>query len=81
MADNWCSSSLALPHQLKDVDRPARLPLDDRVFLALTPDQPASVLQSHEMPGLWAHMVTLVGSPPNAEMYFCTQRSASRSTQ
>jgi hypothetical protein len=27
------------------------------------------------------YMVTLVGSPPKALMYFCTHRSANRSTQ
>ena len=26
-------------------------------------------------------MVTFVGSPPNSEMYFCTQRRASRSVE
>ncbi|KAJ6024677.1 hypothetical protein N7540_005474 [Penicillium herquei] len=60
MADNWCCSSLGLPRQMKDYPRPARLPLDEGAFCALTPHQPASVLESCGDPGLWAHMVTLV---------------------
>ncbi|KAJ5449467.1 uncharacterized protein N7458_005916 [Penicillium daleae] len=60
MADNWCSSSLGLPRQMRDFPRPAHLPMDEQLFSTLTPDQPLSVWQSCEIPGLWAHMVTLV---------------------
>ena len=31
--------------------------------------------------GYSTYMVTLVGSPPKAEMYFCTQRRARRSAR
>ncbi|KAL3447297.1 hypothetical protein BJX65DRAFT_318193 [Aspergillus insuetus] len=59
MADNWCSSSLGLPRQMKEFRRPP-LPLEERLFYSLMPEQLSIPLQSHRNPGLWAHMITLV---------------------
>ncbi|KAJ5209113.1 hypothetical protein N7449_003492 [Penicillium cf. viridicatum] len=60
MADNWCSSSLGLPRQMKDSTRPDRLPVDEHLFASLAPESPCSMVQGCRIPGLWAHMVTLV---------------------
>lgn len=60
-ADNWCSSSLGFPRQMKDWPRPARLPMDERMFADMDPDE---LLKDPNMPcqspGLWAHMATLI---------------------
>lgn len=60
MADNWCSSSLGLPRQMKDSTRPDRLPVEEHLFASLAPESPCSMVQGCRTPGLWAHMVTLV---------------------
>lgn len=60
-ADNWCSSSLGFPRQMKDWPRPARLPMEERLFADMDPDEP--LMGSNEpckSPGLWAHMATLL---------------------
>ncbi|GIJ81572.1 hypothetical protein Asppvi_000071 [Aspergillus pseudoviridinutans] len=59
-ADNWCSSSLGFPRQMRDWTRPARLPMDERLFADMTPDEPFYDLTAPcRSPGLWAHMATL----------------------
>ncbi|KAE8414548.1 hypothetical protein BDV36DRAFT_311748 [Aspergillus pseudocaelatus] len=59
-ADNWCSSSLGFPRQMKDWPRPGRSPMDETLFTGMDPD---AVLhhpnEPCKSPGLWAHMATL----------------------
>ncbi|KAJ5613447.1 hypothetical protein N7510_006641 [Penicillium lagena] len=60
-ADNWCSSSLGFPREMKDWSRPARLPMDENLFADMDPDEP--LIDQNEpckSPGLWAHMATLI---------------------
>ncbi|GLI81665.1 hypothetical protein PoHVEF18_010052 [Penicillium ochrochloron] len=60
-ADNWCSSSLGFPCQMKDWPRPVRLPMDERLFAEMNPDETLEDLREpYERPGLWAHMATLI---------------------
>ncbi|KAF2186375.1 hypothetical protein K469DRAFT_664325 [Zopfia rhizophila CBS 207.26] len=58
MADRWCSSGLGLPRQFNDFERPVNLPMDEYAFHHALEDQGSSTLLW--IPGLWAHMVTLV---------------------
>lgn len=59
-ADNWCSSSLGFPRQMKDWPRPVRLPMDERLFADMNPDETLEdPREPYERPGLWAHMATL----------------------
>lgn len=62
-ADNWCSSSLGLPRQLKDWSRPSRVLMDDRLFDKMDPEEPRRKDPSGhpcENPGLWSYMSTLM---------------------
>lgn len=60
-ADSWCSSSLGLPRQMKDWPRPARLPMDERLFADMNIDEPLNDPKGPcKSPGLWAHMATLI---------------------
>ena len=58
MADRWSSSSLGLPHQIRDTDLAVDLPMDETMFESLTPDE--TQLNSPWQPGLWAHKISLV---------------------
>ncbi|RFU26107.1 hypothetical protein B7463_g10228, partial [Scytalidium lignicola] len=59
MADRWYSSGLGLSRQIQDCERSTDLPMDESIFYGLRINQPA--LDSPWKPGLWAHMITLVG--------------------
>ncbi|KUL92275.1 hypothetical protein ZTR_02401 [Talaromyces verruculosus] len=60
-ADNWCSSSLGFPRQMKDWPRPTRLPMEERLFADMDPDEPLTgPNEPCKSPGLWAHMATLI---------------------
>lgn len=60
-ADNWCSSSLGFPCQMRDWPRPARLPMDERLFADMASDEPLNDSTGPcKSPGLWAHMATLI---------------------
>lgn len=58
MADRWSSSSLGLPHQIRDTDLAVDLPMDESVFESLTADE--TRLKDPWQPGLWAHKISLV---------------------
>lgn len=58
MADRWSSSSLGLPHQIRDTDIAVDLPMDETMFESLGPDE--TKLNSPWQPGLWAHKISLV---------------------
>lgn len=60
-ADNWCSSSLGFPRQMRDWPRPTRLPMDEHLFADMATDEPLHDLtEPCKSPGLWAHMATLI---------------------
>ncbi|GMG38107.1 unnamed protein product [Aspergillus oryzae] len=59
-ADNWCSSSLGFPRQMKDWPRPDRSPMDENIFAGMAPEEALQDLNEPcQNPGLWAHMATL----------------------
>lgn len=58
MADRWCFSGLGLTRQINDSDPSPDLPMDEKVFRALSCDSTSS--NTTWTPGLWAHMSTLV---------------------
>lgn len=58
MADRWSSSSLGLPHQIRDSDLAVDLPMDETMFESLGPEE--TKLNSPWQPGIWAHKISLV---------------------
>lgn len=60
-ADNWCSSSLGFPRQMRDWPRPTRPPMDEHLFADMATDEPLHGPTEPCMSrGLWAHMATLI---------------------